>query len=218
MSRRSEILPDEIVAYAVAHSTSEDEVLRDLAAQTAALGGVAQMQVPAEQGAFLRLLTAALKVRLAVEVGTFTGYSSLCIARGLPPGGRLVCFDVNADWTALAERAWRRAAVADRVELRLGPAAETLPSLDADSPVDLAFLDADKPGYLTYLELLLPRMRPGGLVLADNTLGGGKAFDPSYGGENVEAIRAFNDAVAADPRLECVLLPVADGITFLRVR
>jgi caffeoyl-CoA O-methyltransferase len=218
MSRVSAFLPEDLHAYVVTHSTPEDETLRWLAERTAELGGVAQMQIPAEQGAFLQLLTSALGTRLAVEIGTFTGYSSVCIARGLPPGGRLVCFDTSEEWTAIAIEAWRRAGISDRVELRLGPAAEKLLTLDGDGPVDLAFLDADKTGYPAYLELLHPRLRQSGLLLVDNTFAMGRVVDPSADAPDVLAIRAFNDAVVADPRWECVLLPVADGLTLLRKR
>lgn len=176
------------------------------------------MQIAPEQGTFLTLLTASLGARRAVEVGTFTGYSSVCIARGLAPDGHLLCCDVSEAWTSVARRYWARAGLADRIELRLGPAADTLASLPEEPVVDLAFLDADKPGYHTYYELLLPRVRPGGLLLADNVLQHGGVLDPDDHAENTEAIRAFNDHVAADDRVDVVMLPLADGLTVARKR
>jgi caffeoyl-CoA O-methyltransferase len=148
-----------------------------------------------------------------VEVGTFTGYSSLCIARALVPGGRLLCCDVSEEWTAIARAAWVEAGVDDRIELRLGPALDTLRALPPDEPLDLAFVDADKGGYAAYLDELVPRLRPGGLLLVDNTLWSGQVVDPSDRSDDVVAIRAVNDMLAADDRLTTVLLPVADGLT-----
>ena len=159
-----------------------------------------------------------LGARRAVEVGTFTGYSALCIARGLPEDGHLLCCDVNAEWTAIGRRYWDRAGVGKRIELRLGPAAETLRALPADPVLDLAFVDADKPGYPIYYEEILRRLRPGGLILVDNVLWMGRVADPSSDDEHTQAIRGFNDKVAADPRVDCVMLPVADGLTLLRKR
>jgi len=153
-----------------------------------------------------------------VEVGTFTGYSTLAIARGLAEGGRVVACDVSEEWTAIARRFWEKAGVADRIDLRIGPAAETLRALPADPPLDFAFIDADKTGYATYLERILERMRPGGLVAVDNVLWGGSVVDPEAQGDDVKAIRAFNDAVRDDDRVDCVMLPVADGLTLLRKR
>jgi caffeoyl-CoA O-methyltransferase len=213
MARSPELLPAAVAAYSDAHTPAEDESLRWLAERTAALGSAARMQVSASQGVFLGQLVRIARPRLVVEVGTFTGYSALCMARALPQGGRLVCFDLSEEWTTLAREAWDRAGIADRVELRIGPAAETLGSLEADGPVDFVFIDADKPGYTTYWDLLVPRLSPGGLVVADNVLQGGAVADPDDRDANVEAIRAFNDKVAADPRMETLLLPVYDGLT-----
>lgn len=218
MSTASFLLTPELAAYVGAHSDQPDAVLADLAEETKALGEVARMQIAPEQGALLQVLTAAIGARHAVEVGTFTGYSSVCIARGLAEGGRLVCCDVSEEWTAVARRAWARAGLEDRVELRLGPAAETLEALPADPPIDLAFIDADKGGYLRYYEALLARLRPGGLVLVDNVLWGGRVVDPDDHDADTEAIRAFNDHVAADERVERVLVPIADGLLVVRKR
>ena len=209
----------DLIDYAVAHgSWPVDEVLADLHAETRALGGPAGMQIGPDQGQLLTLLTRLIGARRAVEVGTFTGYSSLCIARGLAAGGSLLCCDVSEEWTAIARRAWARAGLADRIELRLAPATETLRTLPANEQFDLAFIDADKPGYLDYWHELVPRVRPGGLLLADNVLWGGSIVDPADDAPNTLALRAFNDAVAADDRVECVILPAFDGLTLARRR
>jgi caffeoyl-CoA O-methyltransferase len=205
-------------AYLVAHGTPPDEVQRELIAETAKLGPIAMMQVAPEQGAFLTLIARLIGAREAVEVGTFTGYSSLPIARGLAPGGRLLCCDVSAEWTRIARRAWERAGVSDRIELRIAPAADTLRALPEETGFDLAFIDADKPSYGVYYEEILKRTRPGGLILVDNVLWSGAVIDDAVQDENTRAIRAFNDRVAADPRVDCVMMPISDGLTLLRKR
>jgi caffeoyl-CoA O-methyltransferase len=151
-------------------------------------------------------------------VGTFTGYSSLCIARGLVDGGSLLCCDVSEEWTAIGQRAWAAAGLADRIDLRIAPALETLRSLPETAEVDLAFIDADKPGYAAYWAELVPRVRPGGLLLADNVLWSGRIVDPSVDDANTAALRAFNDVVAADDRVETVVLTAFDGLTMARKR
>jgi caffeoyl-CoA O-methyltransferase len=153
-----------------------------------------------------------------VEVGTFTGYSALCIARGLPDDGQLLACDVSEEWTAIARRYWERAGVASRIDLRLGPALDTLRALPADTRFDMGFIDADKPTYPAYYEEILTRLRPGGLILVDNVLWFGRVADPAADDPQTLAIRAFNDQVAADPRVDCVMLPVSDGLTILRKR
>jgi caffeoyl-CoA O-methyltransferase len=164
------------------------------------------------------LLTKLTGARRAIEVGTFTGYSSLCIARGLPPGGKLLCCDVSEEWTGLAKRFWEKAGVADRIELVIAPAAETLRALPEREEWDLAFIDADKPGYPVYYAEILKRLRPGGLILADNVLWMGRVVDAGADDPQTQAIRAFNDLVAKDDRVEKVMLPVADGLTLIRKR
>jgi predicted O-methyltransferase YrrM len=209
----------ELVAYAVDHGTwPVDEVLADLHAETAALGAVAGMQVGPDQGQLLTLLTRLVSARKAVEVGTFTGYSSICIARGLAGGGSLLCCDVSEEWTTLARRAWKRAGLADRIELRIAPAIETLRALPETADIDLVFIDADKPGYVDYWEELMPRVRPGGLLLADNVLWSGRIADPAVDDANTAALRAFNDRVAGDDRVDVVVLPAFDGLTLARRR
>jgi caffeoyl-CoA O-methyltransferase len=218
VSPKSFVLTPELHAYLVAHSEAVDPVLADLQERTSRLGGVSGMQIAPEQGVFLQLLVALTGCDFVVEVGTFTGYSSVCLARGLNPGGRLLCLDVSEEWTALARDAWAAAGLADRVELRLGPALESLRALPPDPVVDLAFIDADKGGYLGYYEELVPRLRPGGLVIADNVLWSGAVLDAGDTSADTEAIRRFNDHVTADPRVENVLLPIADGLLLARRR
>ena len=212
-------LDDRVYEYMVAHRSEEDPILAELRAETQeTLGRMAMMQVAPEQGAFLQLLVAATGARQVVEVGTFTGYSALCMARGLRPDGRLLCCDVSDEWTSIARRYWLKAGVSDRIELRLGPALETLRSLPDGEWVDLAFIDADKLNYLVYYEELLARLRPGGLILLDNVLWSGAVVNPDDTGDSTVAIRAVNDFIAADERVESVMLAVADGITFARKR
>ncbi|MER5339323.1 O-methyltransferase [Streptomyces mirabilis] len=203
--------------YLLAQAEPPTPAQSDLMARTAALGGPAEMQIPHEQSVLLTLLTRLTSARLIVEVGTFTGASALAFALGLPPDGRVITCDLSEEWTAIAQDAWREAGVADRIDLRLGDADETLRALPQEPLIDMVFLDADKPGYLGYWEQLVPRVRPGGLFLADNVLYGGDAADPEAIG-NAAAIRAFNQHVCADPRVESVMLPVADGLTVARKR
>jgi caffeoyl-CoA O-methyltransferase len=209
----------ELIDYAVAHgSWPVDDVLADLRRQTLALGGPAGMQIGPDQGQLLTLLTRLVGARRAVEVGTFTGYSSLCIARGLADGGTLLCCDISEEWTALGRAAWARAGLADRIDLRIAPAVETLRALPGDEVIDLVFIDADKPGYVDYWHELVPRVRPGGLLLADNVLWSGSITDEADTSANAVALRAFNDLVAADTRVEAVVLPAFDGLTIARKR
>ena len=204
--------------YLVAHAPPLDDVQRDLIAETEALGGISMMQIAPEQGAFMTLLTRLIGARHAIEVGTFTGYSSLSIARGLPDDGTLFCCDVNEEWTAIARKYWERAGVDDKIELRLAPAIETLRSLPAGERFDLAFIDADKPNYPHYYEEVLARLRPNGVILVDNTLWAGAVTDANADDDNTKVIRAFNDAVAADNRVESTILTVGDGLTLIRKR
>ncbi|ADU06618.1 O-methyltransferase [Micromonospora aurantiaca] len=209
-------LTPELHAYLVAHGSAPDEIVQELAEETrAALPAEAVMQVAPEQAAFLTFLTRLLGVRQAVEVGTFTGLSSLAIARGLAEDGRLTCFDISEEYTGVARRYWQRAGVQDRIELRIGPAAETLRELPRERYLDFAFIDADKVGYPIYWDELVPRMRPGAVIAVDNTLRDGRVLAPRNADDR--AIAAFNDAVIADVRVEAVMLPIADGVTLARV-
>jgi caffeoyl-CoA O-methyltransferase len=215
---KSFLLTAELGDYLVAHGTPPDAVQSALIAETAKLGAVAGMQIAPEQGAFLTILTRSLGVRAAIEIGTFTGYSALCIARGLPADGHLLCCDVSEEWTAVGRAHWDKAGVGDRIELRIAPAVDTLAALASEPQFDLAFVDADKPNYANYLEGLLPRMRPNSVILVDNVLWGGNVVKADADDENTLAIRAFNDKVAADDRVDTVMLPIADGLTMCRVK
>jgi predicted O-methyltransferase YrrM len=220
MTPRSFLLTPELADYVRNSSEPVDDVIADLVAETAAMAergeAPSTMQIAPEQGAFMRLLTTALGARRAIEIGTFTGMSALCVARGLPDDGSLLCLDINETWTAVARRYWERAGVASRIELRLGDALTSLRALPAVATFDLAFVDADKTGYPAYVEELHPRMIPNGVVLLDNTLRSGRVIDP--GTDDDRAMVRLNAALAADPRWETVLLPMADGLTMLRKR
>jgi caffeoyl-CoA O-methyltransferase len=213
---KSFLLSEALGDYLVEHGTPPDEVQRELIAETAALGPVAGMQVAPEQGAFLTILTAAIGARRAIEIGTFTGYSALCIAKGLPSDGTLLACDVSEEWTAIGRRYWQQAGVADRIDLRIGPALETIEKLADDVSFDLAFIDADKPNYWNYYEALLPHMRANALILVDNVLWGGNVLNSDASDENTTAIRAFNDRLARDDRVDKVMLPISDGLTIAR--
>jgi caffeoyl-CoA O-methyltransferase len=211
---RSSFVVGDVAAYALAHTSPPDEVQRSLQAVTAErTGGAAGMQIGHDQAVFMENLARAMGARQAVEVGTFTGYSSLALARGMGPEGRLLCCDISEEWTAIAREHWEKAGVADRIELRLGPALDTLQSVPREERFDLAFVDADKEGYLAYFEEILPRLRGGGILLADNTLWGGRVLDPDASDADTVAIRAFNDALVADNRVRVVVLTVGDGVT-----
>ncbi|MEV6582933.1 O-methyltransferase [Streptomyces sp. NPDC051582] len=210
-------LTPEVYAYLVAQAEPRGRVHEELIGRTRELGREAQMQVPHEQGVFLTLLGKMLGARRIVEVGTFTGYSTLALAEGLVPGGRVLTCDVSEEWTSIAQEAWKAAGVGDRIELVVAPALATLRALPQEPVIDLVFLDADKPGYRAYWDELVPRLRPGGVILADNVLYGGEAVDAGAEG-NALAIREFNAYVRGDERVESVMLPIADGLTLARKR
>jgi caffeoyl-CoA O-methyltransferase len=220
MTPRSFLLTPELADYVRASSEPPDDVAADLLAETAAMADRGEIpptfQIAPEQGTFMQLLATALGARRAIEIGTFTGYSAMCVARGLPADGSLLCLDINEAWTSVARRYWERAGLAERIELRLGDAHETLRAVPAEPTFDLAFVDADKTGYADYVEQLHPRMRPNGVVLLDNTLRHGKVLAPES--DDDRAVVELNAALVADPRWETVLLPLADGLTMLRVR
>ncbi len=210
-------LDDRLYAYLCrCRSDYADPLLRDLREETAALGEVSSCQISDEQGTFLSILVSAMGAQKAIEVGTFTGYSAICIARALSPNGKLICLDQNADWTAIAKKYWARAGLLDRIELRLGAAVPTLQRLEPGLTFDFAFIDADKAEYETYYELILPRVRPNGLILFDNMLWGGRLGGDPPKERNGQAIDALNRKLARDRRIEMVLLPVADGISLCR--
>ncbi len=211
-------LAPEIHHYLIEHGTKPDAIQRELIEETQRLGGISMMQIAPEQGTFMTMLARAIGAKRAVEVGTFTGYSSLCIARGLPDDGKLLCCDVSEEWTAVGKRFWEKAGVAHKIELKIGPAVETLRALPEQELFDLGFIDADKPGYPAYYEEILKRMRPNGLILVDNVLWMGNVARPEAVDPNTLAIRAFNDLVTADARVDCVMLAISDGLTILRKR
>jgi caffeoyl-CoA O-methyltransferase len=220
MTPRSFLLTPQLADYVRAGSEAPDDIAADLVAETAAMADRGEVpptfQIAPEQGVFMQLLTRALRVRSAIEIGTFTGYSAMCIARGLPDDGSLLCLDRNPEWTAVARRYWERAGLDRRIELRLGDALPALRQLPDTETFDLAFVDADKTGYAAYVEELYGRMTPNGVVLLDNTLRGGRVLAPES--DDDHALAQLNAALATDPRWETVLLPMADGLTMLRKR
>jgi caffeoyl-CoA O-methyltransferase len=210
---RSVEVTTELFDYVVSHSFRHpifQQIRADTLQRAEAHAG---MQIGADQFALLTLLTRLVGARFAVEVGTFTGTSAAAIALGLGEGGRLLCCDVSEEWTDVARKHWQEAGLSERIELHLGPALETIARIPTEQAIDLAFVDADKVSYLDYYEALVPRLRPGGLLIADNTLWSGRVVDPGVLDNNGEAIRRFNDRVAADERCQSVILAIGDGVT-----
>lgn len=210
-------LTPELYDYVVRYSGApNDDILSDLRAHTESLGTIAGMQISSEQGALLTLL--AMGAKNALEIGTFTGYSSTCIARALAPGGKLLCLDISDEWTKIAREFWAKDGVADRIELRIGSAQESLAAVLEDEHVafDFVFIDADKPNYDLYYEMVLPRVRPNGWIIFDNMLWHGRVLDPSDNHESTVAIRALNDKLAADTRVVSGLISVGDGLHICR--
>ena len=215
--RRSQFIDAVIDDYSAAHSTPPEADQLELQRITQEkTGRAAGMQIGDDQAVLMEMLVRAMGATRAVEIGTFTGYSALAVARGLGPGGHLLCCDVSVEWTSIARAAWERAGVADRIELRVGPGLETLRSLPPGEQFDFAFIDADKTGYAQYYEQVLARLRPGGLMLLDNMLQGGHVVGDLADDEDVSAIRSLNEAIAADPRVEVVLIPIGDGVSFVQ--
>jgi caffeoyl-CoA O-methyltransferase len=204
--------------YITSRSTPSDPLLRELAEETAALGSISVMQIAELQGTFMGLLVRAIRATRIVEIGTFTGYSAICMARALPEGGRILCCDISEEWTRIARRYFERAGVKSKIDLRIGPALDTLRALPREPQFDLGFIDADKANQANYFEEILARLRPDGLILLDNTLWHGSVADPSQSDPNLEGLRALNDRLPEDPRVEAVLLPIADGLTVVRKR
>lgn len=203
--------------YLHAHSTPADDVLPELVAETReATGGAAGMQIAQDEGALLGMLVRLAGARRAVEIGVFTGYSSTCIAKALPKDGYLLACDVSEEWTTIARRYWERTGVAERIDLRIGPAVETLRALPEEPTFDFAFIDADKVSYPAYYDEVVPRLNAGGLVVVDNAFQGGRTFDPAFDDDSVRAVRQVNDAIHRDARVESVMLPVRDGIVLAR--
>jgi predicted O-methyltransferase YrrM len=220
MSKGSIGLSEELNAYLIEVGAREPEVLARLREETAAMPQ-AGMQIAVEQGALLALLVRLLGARRLLEVGTFTGYSSTAMALALPPDGRIVCCDVSEEYTNVARRYWAEAGIADRIELRLAPALETLEALlaeDGPGSFDLAFIDADKTNYRGYVEAALLLVRQGGLIAIDNVLWSGRVIDAAETDKDTLAIRDLNTDLATDERVDVAMVPIADGLTLLRVR
>lgn len=214
-------LSDELHDYIVAHGARQDQVLREIQDETAAMGEIASMQIAPDQGAFLTLLCKTLGATEALELGTFTGYSAICIARGLAPGGHLVACELSEEFAETASRNFERAGVAERIEIRIGPALETLRSLPQREAVDFTFIDADKTGYPDYYEEVLARTRTGGLIAVDNVLAFGfvvSGQDDSEPSEQLEAIRRLNETMRDDDRVDVAMVGIADGIFLARKR
>lgn len=220
MTSRNITLTDDIYRYLIEHSSREPEVLARLRAATAGMTG-AGMQILPDQGQLMQLLARLIGARRCIEIGTYTGYSALVVALALPEDGRLITCDVSEEWTRVARSFWKEAGVAERIELRLQPASKTLDELLAGGGkgrFDFAFIDADKPAYIDYYERLLELVRSGGLILADNTLWSGRLADPHDDEENTRALRAFNEYVHRDERVDLSLLAIGDGLTLMRKR
>lgn len=223
MSNRTIQVDDRLYDYLLAHSSREDDLLRRLRAETAKMP-MARMQIGPEQGQFMALLTELTGAKRAIEVGTFTGYSSICVARALPKDGKLICCDVSEEYTAVARKYWAEAGLTEKIELKLAPATETLDALLAAggaNTYDLGFIDADKENYDQYYERLLQLIRPGGLIMIDNVLWGGDVADPTIGdadNKDTAAIRRLNAKVVRDERVSMSLVPIGDGLTLARKR
>ena len=214
---RSHVVDQELADYISAHSTQPDHVQRQLMSATEErTGDASRMQIGGDQGTFFEIFASSLGARNVIEIGTFTGYSALSLARGIGPTGRLICCDVSEEWTAIAREHWQLAGVADRIDLRIAPALETIAALPAATQFDMAFIDADKTNYANYFEALLPLMRTGGVVLVDNTLWSRQVLDAKAKEDDTVALRAFNKMVAADTRVRCVIIPMGDGVTLIQ--
>lgn len=211
---------DDVYDYVTSHASPGDDPVTDRLAATTRerFGDRAGMNIGPDQGRFLATLVAISGAQLVVEVGTFTGMSALWMARALPEGGRLVCLDITDRYLDTAHAAWKEAGVDDQIEVRVGPAAESIAAMPARRHIDLAFIDADKTGYADYLELLLPRLADDGLIVVDNVLWSGAVIDPSDRSADTVALRAFNDAVADHADVHAVMLPIGDGVTLIRHR
>ncbi len=215
MTNKTIKLTDELYDYVLSVSLREPPLLKRLRDETAG-NPMARMQISPEQGQFMMLLVQLIGAKKALEVGVFTGYSALCVALALPDDGKLVACDISEEWTNVAKRYWAEAGVADKIELHLAPAVETLDKLLNDGHAgtfDFAFIDADKVGYDDYYERTLQLLRPGGLVALDNMLRGGRVIDPTEQGEDTQAIRTINTKLHHDQRVSFSLLPIADGLT-----
>ena len=214
--RRSFFLDEKLFEYILDHTSQPDETQQSLIETTSELGKVSAMQIAQDQGVFLYMLVAAIRPDFAVEVGTFTGYSSLAIAKALPENGKLLCCDVSEEWTSIANRYWEKAGVAEKIELVIAPAKETLANLPDGKKIDFAFIDADKGGYLRYYEEIVSRLSEHGLIAIDNVLWSGKVVDAEISDDDTVSMRNFNDYVAKDERVSSVMLSIGDGLTLVK--
>jgi caffeoyl-CoA O-methyltransferase len=224
MTTTSVPVTPELHAYILAHCTPRDDVQEWLIERTAELGAIARFQIAPEQGVLLTILTRLTRAKVAVEIGTFTGYSSICIARGLADGGKLICCDISEEWTAIAREAWRRTGLTERMDLRIAPALDTINALPTEEHIDFAFVDADKKPYWEYYSALITRMRPGGIIAFDNVFRNGDVVDSrraeagKNGDPDPQALHEFNGRLVDDDRVEVVMLPIADGLTIAQKR
>lgn len=220
MSLRTLGLPEDVHAYLLSNTLRDHEALRELRDETARMPE-ARMQISPEQGQFMQLIVELIGARQILEVGTFTGYSSTAMALAMPADGRIVCCDVSEKFTSIARRAWTRAGVSAKIDLRIGPALETMDALLASGGAgtfDLTFIDADKASYEAYYERSLQLLRVGGLVMVDNVLWSGRVVDPAATDADTRAIRALNGKIHADARVTQAMLPIGDGLTLARKR
>jgi len=214
MARNTIQVTEELVAYMRSHSTPLDDLALRLQEETAALGDISRMQIAADEGLLLKMLVQIAEAKRVLEIGTFTGFSALMMARG--GAERVVCLDVSEEWTAIARRYWREAGLDEVIELRLGAAAATLRAMPESERFDFAFVDADKPSYPLYFEEVMKRLEPAGMIAVDNTLWSGRVIDAGDRSDDTQSIRRFNSIVVEDDRVEVVILPVADGLTLIR--
>ena len=213
---RSFFLDEKLFEYILSHTSSPDETQKSLIETTSKLGKVSAMQVAQDQGIFLYMLVTAIRPKFAVEIGTFTGYSSLAIAKALPEDGKLLCCDVSEEWTSVASEYWKKAGVDKKIELIIAPAKQTLVNLPDDKKIDFAFIDADKGGYLEYYEEIVPRLSDHGLIAIDNVLWSGRVINQEISDDDTVSIRKFNDHVSQDDRVSSVMLSIGDGITLVK--
>ena len=214
--KRSFFLEDDLLDYIMLHSAPADQIQEALIEETVELGWVARMQISVDQGNFLTMLVKAIRPKFAVEIGTFTGFSSISIARGLPENGSLLCCDVSEKWTAIARTYWKKAGLNEKIDLVLAPAMETLDSLPEDTEIDFAFIDADKGNYKNYFEAVLSRLSDHGMIVIDNVLWSGRVIDERANDEDTHAIKDFNSHIRSDDRVTCTMLSIGDGVSLIQ--
>tara|TARA_B100000700_G_scaffold75726_1_gene84751 strand:+ start:444 stop:1127 length:684 start_codon:yes stop_codon:yes gene_type:complete len=213
---RSFFLNEELFEYILEHTSMPDKNQKSLISKTSKLGRVSAMQISQDQGMFLHMLVSVIRPKFAVEIGTFTGYSSLAIAKALPENGKLLCCDVSEEWTAIAREHWIKAGVEEKIDLVIAPASKTLADLPVDKKIDFAFIDADKSGYLEYYEAIVPRLSEHGLIAIDNVLWSGRVVHSEVSDSDTISIKKFNDHVSEDERVSSVMLSIGDGLTLVK--